>query len=149
MSQQVSIFQQPVIFLRTLENNETSPIYSIFDSFDSTNKSHTYPRVLLLSDIYQTVWSYCLSRDCPTTCTCRLKFRLQKPSKRRTSQQKSPLRNNISPYLILNTALKSRNRFLVTGYRLLKKLPKPKISSHSLTHSLTTVASLEPKRSSE
>ena len=37
-------------------------------------------------------------------------------------------------HLILNTALKSRNPLLVTGYRLLKKLSKFKILSHSLPH---------------
>jgi len=46
---------------------------------------------------YQTVWSYCLSRDCPISFARRLKCRLQKPSQRLTSQQKLPLRNNISP----------------------------------------------------
>ena len=47
--------------------------------------------------LYQTVQSYCLSRDCPISCARCLKCCLQKPSQRRTLQQKSPLRNNISP----------------------------------------------------
>ena len=44
---------------------------------------------------YQTIRSYCLSRDCPISGECCLKFRLQKPSQRCTLQQKSPLGNNI------------------------------------------------------
>ena len=45
----------------------------------------------------QTVRSYCLSRDCPKSCARHIKCCLQKPSQRRTSQQKSLLHNNISP----------------------------------------------------
>ena len=43
---------------------------------------------------YQTVRSYCLSRDCPKSYARRLKSRLQKLH---TSERKSPLWNNINP----------------------------------------------------
>ena len=55
----------------------------------------SYP--VTLWGVIQTVRSYCLSRDCPISCACRLKFRLKKPSQRGTLQQKSPLHNYISP----------------------------------------------------
>ena len=51
-------------------------------------------------------------------------------------------------HLASNVVLKARKCLLAAGYRNLKKLSKLEISSHCLTHSLTTVASLEPKRSS-
>jgi len=53
-----------------------------------------------------------------------------------------PLRNNINPS---NMKYIFKNMKSLTG-GILKKLPKVKISSHCLTASLTTVASLEPKR---
>ena len=43
-------------------------------------------------------------------------------------------------------SIKTRKCLLVTGYRIFFKSPKLEILSHLLPHSLTTVASLEPKR---
>jgi len=77
----------------------------------------------------QTVRSYCLSRDCPISCARRLKCRLQKPS-RDLLRNKNHLYAIILVHPILNRALKSRNHLLLTGYRLLKKMPKLRISSN-------------------
>ena len=64
-------------------------------------------------------------------------------------------------HLTSNVVLKTRKHLLAAGYRIFFKSSKLEISSHSLTdhrttdrptnpptHSLTTVTSLEPKRSS-
>ena len=51
-------------------------------------------------------------------------------------------------HLTSNVVLKTRKHLLAAGYRIFFKSSKLEISSHSLTHSLTTVANLEPKRSS-
>jgi len=52
--------------------------------------------------------------------------------------------------LTWNTALKTWKYLLVAGCRIVfKKFAKLEISSHSLIYYLTTIASLEPKRSSE
>ena len=91
---------------------------------DSTRERQTWLNVDADTEeatSYQTVWSYCLSRDCSISCMRRLKCSLQKPSQRHTSQQKSLLCNNISPS---NINLKSRNHLLVTGYRIFFKKAK-------------------------
>ena len=79
------------------------------------------------------MWPYCLSRDCPISCVCRLQCHLQKPLQRRTLPQKSPLLNNISPSNV-KYSFKITNHLLVTGYRLLKKLPKLEILSYSMPY---------------
>ena len=51
-------------------------------------------------------------------------------------------------HLTSNVALKIRKCLLAARYRIFKRPPNLEILPHSLTHCLTTVASLEPKRSS-